>query len=147
MLGPVPSETPMKILLPVDGSSTSTRAAEFLIKHWPPETAITLLHVDMPLRNSVARYLDAHMRAQFHQDNSRTALKPAARVLEKAGYAFDEHMLVGDAGSKIVQFAHKGRYDLIVMGSHGRSALKSLFLGSVAIKALSNSQVPVLVVR
>jgi len=35
----------------------------------------------------------------------------------------------------------------IVMGSHGRGALKRLFLGSVAVKVLSESRVPVLVVR
>lgn len=137
----------MKILLPMDGSATSTRAAEYLVKNWPPETGITLLNVDMPLRNSVARCLDAQMIAHFHRENSNAALKPAAGVLRKAGRQFDEQMLVGDVGAKIVQLAQKGRYDLIIMGSHGRSALKSLFLGSVTVKVLSNSQVPVLVVR
>jgi len=34
-----------------------------------------------------------------------------------------------------------------VMGSHGRGVLKSLFLGSVVVKVLSGSNVPVLVVR
>lgn len=137
----------MKILLPVDGSATSKRAAEYVVKHLPPGATVTLLNVDMPLRNSVARYLDAKSIKHFHVENSTAELKVASQVLEKAGRPFDPQMLVGDAGREIVQYAQKGQYDLIVMGSHGRSAVKSLFLGSVAVKVLSNSRVPVLVVR
>lgn len=137
----------MKILLPVDGSSNSKRATQYLIDHWPASTAITLLYVDMPLRKSVSRFLDAQSIARFHDENATAALKPAIGVLQKAARHFDEQRLVGDAGGAIVKLAQEGNYDLIIMGSHGRGALKSLFLGSVTVKVLSNSRVPVLVVR
>lgn len=137
----------MKILLPVDGSAASTRAAEYLVKQWPADVATTLLYVDMPLRKSVARYLDAPTIAHFHQDNATEALAPAAEVLQRAGRRFEEMQLVGDAGSRIVKVAADGGHDLIIMGSRGQSALKSTFLGSVTIKVLSTSRVPVLVVR
>lgn len=137
----------MKILLPVDGSAASTRAIKYLIKHWPAKAALTLLHVDFPLRNSVARFLDAQSLARFHADNAKAALKPATRVLKDKRRAFDTKLWVGDPGSAIVQIARKEHYDLIVMGSHGRGALKSLFLGSVTVRVLSDSRVPVLVVR
>lgn len=137
----------MKILLPVDGSTCSTRAARYLTRHWPADASVTLLNVDLPLRESIAGRLDADSVARFHLDNGTAALKPARRVLAKAGHVFDERMLVGDPGAEIVQLAHRGRYDLVVMGSHGRGALKSLFLGSVVLKVLSGSSVPVLVVR
>lgn len=137
----------MKILLPVDGSPTSTRAVEYLVQHWPPDIGITLLHVDPPLRNSVARCLDAPSIAHFHRENAAEALKPAVTVLREAGRPFDEQRLVGDPGDAIVKLAQDGHHDLIIMGSHGHGALKSLFLGSVTVKVLSNSQVPVLVVR
>jgi nucleotide-binding universal stress UspA family protein len=47
----------------------------------------------------------------------------------------------------IVEHAAKERCDLIVMGSHGRSGLASLFLGSETRDVLSHSKVPVLLVR
>ncbi|WNL44021.1 universal stress protein [Dyella sp. BiH032] len=137
----------MKILLPVDGSTYSTRAARYLVKHWPVDAAVTLLNVDAPLRESIAGHLDADSVARFHLDNGTAALKPARRVLAKAGHLFEERLLVGDPGTEILHLAQRGRYDLVVMGSHGRGVLKSLFLGSVVVKVLSGSNVPVLVVR
>lgn len=137
----------MKILLPVDGSTWCTRAVRYLAKHWPADATVTLLNVDLPLRNSIAGRLDVDSVARFHLDNGNAALKPARRVLAKAGRVFDEHLLVGDPGAEIVRFAQRGRYDLVVMGSHGRGALKSLLLGSVVMKVLAGSNVPVLVVR
>lgn len=137
----------MKILLPVDGSASCTRAVRYLTRHWPADAAATLLNVDLPLRKSIAGRLDVDSVAQFHRDNGVAALKPARRVLVKAGHVFDECLLVGDPGAEIVRFAQRGRYDLIVMGSHGRGVLKSLFLGSVVMKVLADSKVPVLVGR
>lgn len=137
----------MKILLPVDGSAHSTRAARYLVRHWPADATVTLLNVDAPLRETIAGYLDAESVARFHLDNGTAALKPARRILAKAGHLFEERLLVGDPGIEILQWAKRGRYDLIVMGSHGRGPLKSLFLGSVVLKVLAGSSVPVLVVR
>lgn len=137
----------MKILLPVDGSVHSTHAARYLVKHWPTDATVTLVNVDPPLQQYVSAHLDAESVARFHAENCRTSLKPAHRIVARAGHACEEKMLVGDPASEIIQVAHKGRYDLIVMGSHGRGVVKSLFLGSVVVKVLSASRIPVLVVR
>lgn len=137
----------MKILLPVDGSPNSTRAAKYVATHWQGNAQITLVHVDIPLHDYIARQLDADSISRYHTANGRAALRGAAGALTKAGHLFEERMLVGDPGTEIVQWAKKNRSDLIVMGSHGRSLLKSLFLGSVVIKVLSKSSIPVLVVR
>lgn len=137
----------MKVLLPVDGSANSTRAARYLAKHWPTDAAVTIVNVDAPLRESIAGRLDPDSIGRFHADNGRSAIKAAVRVLTSAGHPVEQKLMVGDPGDEIVQLAHKGRFDLVVMGSHGRGLLKSLFLGSVVVKVLSNSRVPVLVVR
>ena len=137
----------MKILLPVDGSANSTRCAKYLVKHWATDAAVTLVNVDAPLRESIAGRLDTSSIARFHLDNGRAALKGASRILAKAGHLHDEKLLLGDPASEIVQLARQGRFDMIIMGSHGRGLVKSLFLGSVVIKVLSHSLVPVLVVH
>ncbi|WP_171493520.1 universal stress protein, partial [Acinetobacter ursingii] len=47
----------------------------------------------------------------------------------------------------ILNIADEVNADLIIMGSHGRSGLKKLVLGSVAQKVLAESPVPVLIVK
>ena len=54
---------------------------------------------------------------------------------------------VGSAGETIAKFADAGKYDLLMMGSHGNSALGNLVMGSVATKVLAGCGVPVLLVR
>jgi nucleotide-binding universal stress UspA family protein len=60
---------------------------------------------------------------------------------------FSEKYLVGDPGPSIAKFATRGKFDMVVMGSHGRGAVRSLILGSVAEKVIALCRVPVLIVR
>jgi nucleotide-binding universal stress UspA family protein len=143
---------PMKILLPVDGSPSSSRAVRYVIQHWGDKQAkrglsLILLHVDPPLPERVARVLPAETRAGYHDDHSKVAVRPARTALRKAGLEFEERHAVGDPGMFTVALAAKERCDLIAMGSHGRGAFLSAVLGSVVMKVLSRSKVPVLVVR
>ena len=54
---------------------------------------------------------------------------------------------VGHAGEAIAKFAEAGKYDLLVMGSHGHGTLGNLVMGSVATQVLAHCKVPVLLVR
>jgi nucleotide-binding universal stress UspA family protein len=59
-----------------------------------------------------------------------------------------EHLLVvGDAGSAITQMAETRKCDLIVMGTHGRTGLGRLMLGSVAEEVLRHAACPVLTLK
>ncbi|SFW22998.1 universal stress protein [Luteibacter sp. UNCMF366Tsu5.1] len=140
----------MKILIPVDGSAQSNRAARFVIRQWLQRgdlPDLTVVHVDLPLSAHIGGYLGAESVAQFHARNSELALRPVRRLLAKAGHIHEEVMCVGDPAEEIVRVATKGRHELIAMGSHGRGAVGSMFLGSVVLKVLSRSKVPVVVVR
>ena len=55
--------------------------------------------------------------------------------------------MVGEPAESIVKQAKSGKADLIVMGTHGRGALKQLLVGSVALKVIATSSVPVVVAR
>lgn len=140
----------MRILLPVDGSPFSARAVRYVIRHlrvFGGRPAITLAHVDSPLIERVSKYVGPEDLARFHERNAAAATRAAQRLLSQAKIAYRERHLVGDAGSCIARVAKEERCDMIVMGSHGRGALKSLLLGSVVSKTLALSKVPVLVVR
>ena len=51
------------------------------------------------------------------------------------------------AADTIAALAAKGKYDLLMMGSHGHGSFKSLLMGSVATKVLSHTHIPVLLIR
>ena len=142
----------MKILLPVDGSSSSARAVRYVIQHFcgaktKPCASLVLLHVDPPLPERVGRFLTQEARARFHEDRAKVAVRSARNALHKAGVPFEEFHEVGDPAMVVIAHAAKLQCDLIAMGSHGRGAFLSTVLGSVVMKVLSNSKVPVLVIR
>ena len=140
----------MKILLPVDGSSCSTRAVRYVVKHlraFGKNCRVIVVYVDPPTIERVSKYVSAEDLALFHERNATAALRAAKKLLSAGGVNFRERCVVGEAGSGIARVAKEEKSDLIVIGSHGRGALKSLLLGSVVTKTLALSRVPVLVVR
>lgn len=140
----------MKILLAVDGSEigmSSVRHVVALSKALNAAPKLTLLYADPPLLKSVAVELGVEGVARYHAENGEYALKKAKAALKRAQLAFTERVLVSDPAAAIVKQAKTDKADLIVMGSHGRGALKSLFVGSVAMKVIGTSTVPVTVTR
>lgn len=75
-------------------------------------------------------------------------LKFVERTAKAAGVAYEGYYVVSvTPWQAIVEAARKKRCDLIVMGSHGRSGLAAVVLGSQTTKVLTHSRVPVLVTR
>lgn len=140
----------MRIVVAVDGSPVATRAVRHVahlaagLKEAPD---VVLLHVDEPLLKAVVAELGPQRTAEYHAENARHATRTARAALHRAGIVFEERFVVGEPAATIANTCRKGKCDLLVMGSHGRGAVKSLFLGSVAIKVLSLCQVPVTIVR
>ena len=140
----------MRILLAVDGSQPGNRAARFVAKlasGLVDRPRVTLLYVDEPLLRSVAMELGVQGTARYHDENGRYALRVAKAALKRAEVDFEEQMLIGNPAETIVKVARASRSNLVVMGSHGRSAFQSVFLGSVTIKVLTHSETPVTIVR
>ena len=139
----------MRIVVAVDGSKVADRAVRYAAKlsaalKKAPE--ILVVNADEPLRG-VAGELTVDSIARYHAENGRFALKKARSILKQAGLDYQEHLLVGDPAETILKLAKSSKCDLIVMGSHGRSALKSLLLGSVTSKVLAHCQTPLTIVR
>jgi len=140
----------MKILLAVDGSEYSRKAAKFLIKQRAMlgrSPDVIVLNVDRPLGRALTLEVGVDAAARYHAETSEAALRPVATILKRARIAFREVAAVGDPASVIARMAKSEARDLIVMGSRGHGALGNLLLGSVATRTIARSLLPVLIVR
>jgi nucleotide-binding universal stress UspA family protein len=108
---------------------------------------IVLVSVDAPLLIAATIQMGVKAVEKYHAENGAFATRAAKAALVRGSVAFETQLVVGDPAEQIVKLAKSGKYDLVVMGSHGRNAFKSLFLGSVTTKVLAHSQVPVVIVR
>jgi nucleotide-binding universal stress UspA family protein len=140
----------VKILLAADGSNHTKRAVNYVVKHRDllgknPE--LYLVHVRPPLPNRATAALGRSIVHRYYSDETRKALAAAKRILSQSRINFKETQLVGEPGEVIAAYAKKGRFSLIVLGSHGNSAFRNLVLGSVAAKVLANCKVPALIIR
>ncbi|WP_342315436.1 universal stress protein [Lysobacter sp. FW306-1B-D06B] len=140
----------MRIALAVDGSRSSSAAARHVLslqRSLATREPVVLIYVDEPLLQAVALKLGVAGTQRYHDENATYALRSVRAAFKRAGIAFRERLLMGEAAPKILDAVRKERCDLLVMGSHGRGAIKSLFLGSVTMKVIAQSKVPVTVVR
>jgi nucleotide-binding universal stress UspA family protein len=56
-------------------------------------------------------------------------------------------VLVGEPAEEIVKFAEENQVNLIIMGTHGRTGLASIFLGSVTVDVIKKTCIPVTVIK
>ena len=137
----------MKILIAADGSPYTRAAAQYVANHAgtlrePPEVRLIHVHAALPYTKSVSKKaVDA-----YYKEESLQALAVAEKELEKAGVKFTSSWTTGEAAQQIVKYAQAEGIDLIVTGTRGHGALASIALGSVTMKLLALSKVPVLVI-
>ena len=79
--------------------------------------------------------------------DTRIALSKATREADEKGVAAKTLIRQGHAGNEILKAVDETGSDLIVVGSHGRSDVDRILLGSVSSFVVANSRVAVLVVR
>lgn len=140
----------MKILVAVDGSPISTKAVKFainLVHQLSEQPKLTLFYADAPLLNAAAIKLGPTAMKQYHDGNVQFATKAARTALKRAHVVFDEQNVVAVPAVAIVRFAQRGKFDMIIMGSRGRSGLTGLLLGSVTSKVIANCEIPITIVR
>lgn len=139
-----------KILVAADGSEFTMKAVNYLIEHreqFGSQPEIQLIHVRTPLPARPASALGKETVKKYYADETAKSLSQARKALDKAGLQYNVVPRVGDAATEIAAYAEKGRFTLLVIGSHGHGALASLALGSVATKVLAHCKTPMLIIR
>lgn len=139
-----------KILLPVDGSEGSVRAARQVAG-----MAVCLKDLEVHLANvqplgddwMVRRMIKPEELTRMEQEWAESAIGPVRTILQAAGVSCVEHIAQGEIAETIARLARELACDQIVMGTRGLSPLRDLLLGSVAIKVLHLAHVPVTLVK
>lgn len=140
----------MKILLPVDGSDHTKRMLAYIAAHdellggdheYVAFTAVA------PIPSHAARFLDQGVLNDWHAEQAEVVLKPIRAFAKQQHWNFRAAYRCGHAAEVIAEFAEAEQPGLIVMGTHGASALVNVVLGSVATGVLARCKFPVLLVR
>jgi nucleotide-binding universal stress UspA family protein len=140
----------MKILVLVDGSDYTKRMLAYLAAHdeWlGPTQDYTVLHVVSAIPPRAAAVMDRGTLNAYYADEAEKVLKTIRTFFSKQGIKAEYLGKVGVVEDVIAATAKKGKYDLLIMGSHGHNALGNLVLGSVATKVMACCEIPVLTVR
>lgn len=141
----------MKILIGVDESPFSQAALDYVKKiSWPGGTSIRVVSASPPVFMGSAEANAPAVIAQLIQDQNHMHSQIAARAaqaLQGTGSSVEGAMIQGDPRSTLVEEARRIGADLLVVGSHGRSGLSKLVLGSVASHVASHAPCSVLIVK
>lgn len=140
----------MKILLPVDGSAYTRHMLSFLGEHmdsFGSANTFTVLHAVPAVTARAAAALGKALVDSYYEECAHAVLEPVRALLTHQGVKAEFVHRIGDPASQIAAYAQAGRFDLLIMGSHGEGALKNLLLGSVTTKVMARCSIPVLLVR
>lgn len=140
----------MKILIAADGSPFTKRMLAYLAAHdeWlGRHHQYTVLTVEAPLPPHAASVVGREACASYYRDQSAEVLEPVRKFFAQQGLEAAFESKVGPVAATLAEAADSGRFDLVMMGSHGHGSLATLVLGSVTTKVLSLTKVPVLIVK
>ena len=136
-----------KILVPLDGSENSVRGLE---------TAITLARsCNATITGIHSIYAPPHSEfkgvgsvEEAYNVHMKKFIDEAKTLAAKNGIVFTSKVVRGEIGYNIIKASHgKAKYDMIVMGSRGRSNTKEIFFGSVSNYVIHTSKIPVVIVK
>lgn len=138
-----------RILLPVDEPDQSQAALDYVLKEYPDAT-ITVLHVIDPreLRTygGVEGWIDLNQVSEQRRAHAKRLVENTQQRAADHGGPIETGVVIGKASDTVVEYATDHDIDHIVMGSHRRSGITRLLLGSVAEKVVRKSAIPVTVV-
>jgi nucleotide-binding universal stress UspA family protein len=146
-----------KILLATDGSETALKATRYavdlakqirasiivlsvidnrsLTSYYAAPPEVTAIHIVEPLED-------------FLREAAKRDIAKVKKLCEKKGVSCRGIISTGYPAEEIVKEAERSKSNLIVLGSHGKSALAAVFLGSVTYGVVhKDTRVPVLIVR
>ena len=143
----------MRIVIGIDDSAFSEAALDFVRRaKWPPDTVVTVVS-SIPLPVAVlattipATGIEVGAWLKELTELHTRWVASAEQTLQKAGLETKGLVPQGDPREALVNAAREEDADLLVTGSHGRTGLDKVLLGSVASHVVSHAPCSVLVVK
>jgi nucleotide-binding universal stress UspA family protein len=140
----------MKILLAVDGSEYTKKMLAYLTTHdglFTPDNEYVIFTAQPALPPRARAALGKEIVDKYHSEEAEKILGPVSKFLLRHGIDAKSQWKVGPSGETVAKFAQSGKFDLVILGSHGHGAIGNLVMGSVATRVLAHCTVPVLLVR
>lgn len=141
---------PSRILVPVDLSDGSYGLIDYAIQLARPFNAsIDVINVWEPPQYVAPDLLvaapgwNAQSLESMAMETAKKDLDALVRKVENPPVPIKFRVEVGEPASTVLHAAEQGKYDLIVMGTHGRRGLPKLLMGSVAQKIVARAHCPV----
>jgi nucleotide-binding universal stress UspA family protein len=138
-----------QILVALDGSKISDKALETAIEEarvWKA-TVHAIYVVETGLFSSLPMDNTWEIMYSMLEKEGDKALSTAKTMAEQQGVKIEAVIRQGHAGNEIVRAAKETGADLVIVGSHGKSEVDRLLLGSVSSFVVSNCTTNVMVVR
>ena len=147
-----------KILYPTDGSDISLKALPYvrglhgagarqiILVHVIDDKSMDLMRKGMPFAGKDSAAFLARIHESLREGARRKVL-PVAETLKEAGLDVSVRIETGSPRSKILEIADTEDVSAIVLGSHGRSNIAGMLLGSVADYVIRHARQPVIVIK
>ncbi|QZA89273.1 universal stress protein [Salinarchaeum sp. IM2453] len=135
----------MRVLVPIDGSDPAEQALQHAVDYDPD--AVVVIHVIDPavgLRTGEA-YTSYDQFLDAGKQRANSLFARASEIVPDE--LLETDTVIGSPAREIVSYAEENDIDQIVLGSHGRSGISRILLGSVAEGVTRRAPVPVTVVR
>jgi len=135
-----------KILLAVDGSEHSLRAAKEAVKM----ASLNEGKVEIVFVADFGKVKNEVLHSQGLEELNHTRrmkLQPAVEMMKSNNVMYDVRILHGEPGPAIVEYSNKEKFDLVVIGSRGLNTLQEMVLGSVSHKVVKRVNCPVLIIK
>jgi nucleotide-binding universal stress UspA family protein len=140
----------MKILLAVDGSAYTKKMLAYMATHselFAQGNDYTVFTVQPLLPPRARAAVGKEIVDKYYMEEAEKILAPVTKFLLRHNIDAKSNWKIGPVGESVAKFADSGKFDLLMMGSHGHGTFVNLVMGSVATKVLANCKVPVLLVR
>jgi nucleotide-binding universal stress UspA family protein len=132
-----------RIVLAIDGSASSKKAVQFLLRSMKPwedvpeeePITVTVVHV-MPF-----------LKFPELREAGKAMVEQCANQLARAGYLVDHAPKLGKPAEEVLRVAQQHKADLIVTGAKGMGAVGRFLLGSVSTRVMQHASCSVLIVR
>lgn len=138
-----------KIMVPVDGSDNSIRAAKHAMQialNFGSQVTFIYVIADMYNSSRLSEDVLSELKKAF-MAQSNEVLEKVVNEVQMPNIAIEKKILTGHPAQQIIKECTEGMYDLIVMGNRGLDGVQEFLMGSTSKRVATNAHCPVLIIR